>query len=59
MKRVAADEDEAIVRIPDIAGLVIVGVQPTLAFRIAVHVEQVAIAVRVNFARNTAHDTIP
>ena len=59
MKRVAANENETIVRIPDIAGFVIVGVQPALAVIIAVHVKHVAIAVRVDFARNATHNTIP
>ena len=58
MKKFATGKDEAIVRIPDIAGLVIVGVQPALAALVAFHAEHVAIAIRVDFARNAAHDTI-
>lgn len=45
-KRVATDEHKTIVRIPDVAGVVIVAVEPQTII-IAFHVEQVKIAVRV------------
>lgn len=49
MKQVARYEDEAIVSIPEVLGIVIVAVQPEVVV-IAFHVEHVEIAVRVGFA---------
>jgi len=42
MKRVAAHPDEAIIGIPDIVRIIVVGIQPALAIRIAVHIERTA-----------------
>ena len=46
IKRVATDEHEAIVGIPDVVGIVIVAVEPQ-AIIVAFHVEHVQVAIRV------------
>jgi hypothetical protein len=46
IKRVATSEDEAIVEIPDIVGVVVVAVEPQVRV-IPLHVEQLEVAIRV------------
>ena len=48
MRIVAAHEDEAIVGIPDVVGIAVVGVEPTIVV-IMLDVEQVQVAVRIGF----------
>ena len=59
-KRVAGtDEDEAIVRIPLVARIPVVVVQPRLAIIVAFHLEHVAVTVRVRCVQGAARATAP
>jgi len=46
MKRIAADEDPAVVRVPDVVGAAVVGVEPPVV-AVVLDVEHVQIAVGV------------
>jgi len=48
-KRVATGKHEAIVSIPDVAGVVVVAVEPQVRV-IPLHVEQIEVAIRVSNA---------
>ncbi len=48
MKRVAATKHPHIVRIPNVVGIVVVRIEPTLAVIVAIHVENVRIPIRIS-----------
>src|SRR3989339_1491798 len=48
MKKSSRDKHEAIVSIPEVARVAIVGVEPRLAVIVALHVEHVEVAIRVS-----------
>lgn len=55
MKRVATTEHKPRVRIPDIVRIAIVAVEVPLAVIITLHVEEFAVAVRVDYIQNAFH----
>jgi len=57
-ERIATDEHEAVVSIPDVVGVAIVGVEPLLV-AVVLHVEHVEVAVRVGYVRCAVYITIP
>ena len=57
MKRVATQEDKTIASAPEVVGIAIAAIQPLLAVIVAIHVENVEIAVRVSHMHKAVHAT--
>ena len=59
MKRLATHEQEAIVSIPEVIRIAVVGIEPQLAIIVPLNVEHVEVAVRVGCVQKTILTTTP
>lgn len=59
MKRIAAQEDPAVVGIPEVIRIAVVVIEPLLAVVVPLDIEDVEVAVRVGCVQNAIRATTP